>query len=224
MMVQLTSSEKDILFRLGIATSIHMVKATEINVALVFVSLATIGFLASFLSLNLFQEYDHLNRRLIICGYHSSELILSGLTVMVFMILILVLCIGTTLSFFFKPVNIGSMMLGMFFTGITYGSYGLMVGSFVKGQLEGVLSVVLLANIDAGWIQNPLFFNDARNKIIIELLPAYFPSQVCMASAFTNLSIQKPIVSSLIYMSAFLGLSLLVSYFKMRIQPQVKTN
>ncbi len=222
MMVQFTSSSREVLFRVGVATSEDLVQATEVNVALVFVSLATIGFLASFLSLNLVQEYEHINRRLVICGYHSSELILSGLTVMMVMILILVLCMGSAISFFFKPVNMANMMCGMFFTGVIYGSYGLMVGSLVKGQLEGVLSVVLLANIDAGWIQNPLFFNEARNKFIIELLPAYFPSQISIASAFTDLPVKNPFIGSLIYMSIFLGLSLLISYYKMRIQPHVK--
>ena len=56
--VRLTSSEREVFFKLGISQSNELIKGVEVNVALVFVSLATIGFLASFLSLNLVQEYE----------------------------------------------------------------------------------------------------------------------------------------------------------------------
>lgn len=216
--VQLTSSDREIFFELGVSESGEMVKAVELNVALVFVSLATIGFLASFLSLNLVQEYENINRRLVVCGFHPGALVFSNLTVMLSMILLLVVCIWTVILYFFDPVNAGRLFLGLLLMGITYGSYGLMVGSLVKGTLEGTLSVVLLANIDAGWIQNPLYFSGAKNKIIIELLPAYFPSQLSIASAFTNQSTLNTTIMSFAYMIFFLAMALLVSYYKMMIK------
>ena len=184
LMVQLTSSKNEIFFQVGIAASKTIIKAPEVNVALVFVILATTGFLASFLSLNLVQQYQEINRRLIICGYHPAELIISGLFIMLIMILLLVLCIGAAILLFFQPINPGHLILGLFFTGLTYGSYGILVGTLVKGELEGTLLVILLANIDAGWLQNPLFFSGARNKFIIQLLPAYHSSQISIAAAF----------------------------------------
>src|SRR5215471_15113048 len=107
LMVQLTSSEKDIVFRLGISDPNKLVKAPQVNVALVFITIATIGFLSSFLALNLTQQYNKVNRRLVICGYRPAEIILSGLGVMFFMIFIVVICIGVSLLFFFEPQRPG---------------------------------------------------------------------------------------------------------------------
>lgn len=221
-MVQLTSSQKDVFFQVGIASSKTIVKAPEVNVALIFVVLATTGFLASFLSLNLVQQYQAINRRLVICGYHPAELVISGFCIMLFMILLLVVCIGTAVFLFFKPENPAYMIAGLFFAGLTYGSYGILVGTLVKGELEGTLLVILLANIDAGWLQNPLFFSEARNKFVIQFLPAYYPSQVSIAATFTHLPLKYPVLISLVYAGAFLTLAFIISYYKMRIKRHVK--
>jgi len=220
--VHLTSSRNDILFELGMANTKTMIKAPQVNVALIFVILATTGFLSSFLSLNLVQQYQAANRRLIICGYHPCELIFSGLFIMVVMNVILVVCIGSAIMLFFSPIHPAGMVMGLLFTGLTYGSYGILVGSLVKGELEGTLLVILLANIDAGWLQNPLFFAEARNKFIIQLLPAYHSSQISIAASFINQSLLKPIVASLVYTSCFIGLALLISYYKLRVKKHVK--
>ena len=100
--VQLTGSAKDILFEIGIAETKTMIKATEANVSLIFVSMATIGFLSSFVSLSLVQQYKNVNRRLVICGYNPVELMSSVLTVMFFVIVLLVLCISFSIQFFFS--------------------------------------------------------------------------------------------------------------------------
>lgn len=217
-MVNLTTSGREVFFQVGIDELKTMVKKPEMNVSLVFVSMGTIGFLSSFLSLNLVQQHRGANRRLVICGYHPSELLLSGLIVMLFIVFILTLCVGFSIISFFEPMHPVAMMSGLLYAGLTYGSYGILVGSLVKGELEGSLLVILLANIDAGWLQNPLFFSGARNKFIIQLLPAYFPSQVSIASAFTDLSVQKPALISLAYSIAFLSVAMIVSYMKMKIR------
>ena len=141
---------------------------------------------------------------------------------MFLMNVLLVVCIGSAILLIFQPQDSTGMILGFLFTGITYGSYGILIGSLVKGELEGTLLVILLANIDAGWLQNPLFFAEARNKFIIQLLPAYHSSQISIAATFTNLSLLKPVLASSIYTSSFLGLALLISYYKMRIKRHVK--
>jgi len=221
-MVHLTSSSKEVLFQLGVASEKTFIRTPEINMALVFVTMATIGFLSSFLSLSLVQQNKNVNRRLIVSGYHSSELILSVTVVIILMIFLLVVYIGLIVLLFFQPMHTVNMMLGLFLTGLIYGGYGMMIASLVKGELEGTLLVILLANIDAGWLQNPLFFAEARNKLIIQALPAYSPSQVAIASAFTNVSIQPSLINCVLYTIAFTSLAIVISYYKMRINSNNK--
>lgn len=222
LVVYLTASPNDIAFQLASADTKTIVRTSQINLALVFVSLATIGFLAAFLSLNLVQQYQAANRRLVICGFDPSALILSSLLILLTIIFLLATCIGLVDLYLFKPVDASYMMVGFLLIGLTYGSYGILVGSLVKGELEGTLLVILLANIDAGWLQNPLFFSGARNKLLIQMLPAYHSSQISITASFTQLSVQKQIISSLPYTIAFLILAIVVSYYKMNIKNRMK--
>ncbi len=216
--VQLTASKRQIFFEVAIATTKTMIKATEANVSLIFVSMATIGFLSSFVSLSLVQQYKNVNRRLVICGYNPAELMVSALGVIFFIIVLLILGIGFSIQFFFHPVHFWSMLLGMLFNGLVYGGYGMLAGCIINGALEGTLMVILLANIDAGWLQNPLIFSEARNKIIIQLLPAYRPTQLSVGAAFTDVPLQTSIFICFAYMLFFFGSAIIISYYNMRIK------
>jgi ABC-2 type transport system permease protein len=118
---------------------------------------------------------------------------------------------------FFQPERFVLVVLGFMLAGYVYGCYGLLVGSILKRELEGVLLIVLVANIDAGWLQNPIYYADAQNKMIIRRLPAYFPSQVSMTAAFTDHSILNPLIGSVVYGSILLLGALLIYFWRMRI-------
>src|SRR5215831_12889103 len=135
--VRLTSSTDTIFFQLGIGNENNSIRQVQGNVILVFVTMATIGFLASFLALNVTQQYNNINRRLVICGYYPSEIILSGLIVILSMIFFVVISIGLCMSFFFDPLYRLNMITGFLFEGIIYACYGMLVGSIVKAELEG---------------------------------------------------------------------------------------
>ena len=214
--VQLTASARDVFFQVGIAATKTMVKATESNVSLIFVSMATIGFLSSFVALSLVQKYKIVNRRLVICGYHPAELMSSALAVIFFVILLLVSCIGISVLFFFKPLHFLPMLSGMLLLGLIYAGYGMLAACIIDGALEGTLTVILLANIDAGWLQNPLFFAGARNKLVIQLLPAYHPGQLSIGAAFTNEPVQTSVFISIAYLLFFFGAAMLISWYNMR--------
>ncbi len=107
-----------------------------------------------------------------------------------------------------------ALVLGFILIGYVYGCYGLLVGAVFRSELEGILLIVLLTNIDVGWLQNPIFYSEAQNKAIIRWLPAFFPSQSSMISAFTDHSIWKSVLLSICYGSIFLIAALLVFWRK----------
>ena len=110
------------------------------------------------------------------------------------------------------------MIFGLALTGFLYGGYGMAVGSMIKGELEGILLIVLLFNIDAGWLQNPLFYAGAQHQVIIRYLPAYFPSQTAITASFTDYPRILASAKSLLYGFGFLILSMLFFINKMRIR------
>ncbi len=216
--VEMTASSKTILFRL--ASMDEKVFITEImkSVSLVFFSNTATGFLVSFLALNLIQIDSQVNRRLVICGYHPSELLLSNLLALLLMILSIAVYIGLLINFFVPIEHLPMYILSLMLIGFVYGCYGLTIGSLIKGKLEGVFLIVLLANIDVGWLQNPMYYAEAHNNIFIRYLPAYFPTQSAIIAAFTDYSGTNARLFSILYGSVFLILSLLIFYNKMRIK------
>lgn len=216
--VALTTSTRLVPFRLASLDEKVFIQVSEKEISLLFFAVACTGFLLAYLAMNLIQKNSKINRRLIICGYKPPELLLSNLFSLCLMIFLIATYVGLLTSVFFTSDHLGSMIFGLVLTGFVYGCYGLAIGSLVEGELEGILLIVLLVNIDAGWLQNPLFYAEAQNQAIIRYLPAYFPSQTAIISAFSDYSGIQASLNSLLYGSGFLVLSMLVFSIKMRIK------
>jgi len=105
---------------------------------------------------------------------------------------------------------------GLLLGGWVYGCYGLLVGSLFRRELEGILFVVLLAVIDVGWLQNPIYYEEAQNQAVIRSLPAYFPAQVSMAAAFTDHAVLRPMLGALAYGAGLLLAALGIHRWRVR--------
>jgi hypothetical protein len=138
---------------------------------------------------------------------------------MLLMAIILIVSIYITIlmSFYLRPARIAGVAFGLLLAGFVYGSYGMLIGTITRGDLEGILFIVLLANIDVGWLQNPVYYLGAQNKEFIRSLPAYFPSQVSIVSAFSQHNITHSALSGLAYGTIFLSVAIVIYYFRMRI-------
>jgi len=216
--ILLTTTHKEIVFRLASVSEEMFIRVSQRREALVFIGLAAVGLLTSFLALNLTQKHAAANRRLILCGYTASELLSSKFLTLAGLIVGIGVYISILLLLFFQPRRLPLVFLGFMLAGFVYGCYGLMVGAIFRRELEGILLIVLLANIDIGWLQNPIYYADAQNTFIIRHLPAYFPSQVSMTAAFSGHSILAPLGGSLVYGGLLLLAAGLVFGWKMRIR------
>jgi hypothetical protein len=96
------------------------------------------------------------------------------------------------------------------------------MGAILKRELEGILFIVLLANLDIGWLQNPIFYAASQNKFIIKLLPGFNPSQVSIISAFTDYPVNSAILYSLLYGSVFLILSMIIFGMQMKTNKNIR--
>lgn len=217
LLIVLTTTDRPLAFKLASVSEETFLQVSERRESLIFIGGAAVGLLTSFLALSLIQKHAEVNRRLVLCGYKPWELIASKLAVLLCVVVLVACYAAAILRLFFQPERFALVVLGFILAGYVYGCYGLLVGSILKRELEGVLLIVLLANIDAGWLQNPIYYADAQNKMIIRRLPAYFPSQVSMVSAFTDHSIFNPLIGSVAYGSILLLGALLIYFWRMRI-------
>ena len=214
--VALTASERLLPFQLASLKDDVFINISEKGISIVFFAVASTGFLVSFLALNLIQKNNEVNRRLVVCGYSPIELLISFLLTLFIVIVLIAVYVGLLTNAFYHIEHLIRFISGLILIGFVYGSYGLVIGSLIKAELEGILMVVLLVNIDVGWLQNPLFYAEAQNQIIIKFLPAYFPSQTAIITAVTDFSATTATLNGILYGMAFLIFSMLIFFYKMR--------
>jgi hypothetical protein len=145
--VVITTPEKLLPFRLASLNKEVIIEISEKGISLIFLTVASAGFLVSFLALNLIQRNNEVNRRLIICGYHPIELLISILLALVIMISLISIYVGLLANAFFSIEHLLSFIFGLTLVGFVYGCYGLAVGSVIKDELEGILHYPLRLKI-----------------------------------------------------------------------------
>ncbi len=212
----LTTSQLEISFQLASLGEEFFVVVPQRHEGLIFICLVAVGLLSAFLALDLVQRDAEANRRLVLAGFRPSELIAARLGVLGAIILGISAFVVFFVPPFFRPERFWILYCGLALGGWIYACYGLLVGSIFRRELEGILFVALLTAIDVGWLQNPIYYADAPNQLIIRSLPAYFPAQVSMAGAFTTVGVLRPAVLGLLYGFALLILALAIYGLRMR--------
>lgn len=211
--VYLTSGSREVAFNLGSIDKI--IKARELELNMIFMAAALVGFLASFYALVLVQKNREVYRRLLLAGFGLPSLLLSFFITQALVVFVLAAYLAAILTCFFAPLHWFGVIGGLFLMGLVYASYATLIASLVTGYLEGILLIVLLANIDAGWLQNPLFYAGAENQALIRYLPGFYPSQVTLIKAFTDYESSIPAVGSLVYAAIFMIWSLLIYFLQL---------
>jgi hypothetical protein len=219
LLIEVTTGDAPTTFLLPIVSDHTIVTVSRKHEALVFMGLAAVGFLSAFLGLHLVSRQGEVSRRLILCGYRPSTLVLARLAVLGGAVVFVSLFTGALLRGFFVPKHLGSVVVGLALVGYVYGCCGLLAGSLFKRELEGILSIVLITNIDVGWLQNPIFYTASEHREFIYALPAYFAAQVAMTSAFADYQVWRGVVGSVAYGSALLLVAVALFWQRMHVSP-----
>jgi hypothetical protein len=201
------------LATLGAEESIDVSARAE---AFVFMAVVAVAFIAGFAGLVLMQRSLDAQKRLVLNGFPIYQLFLSRLVSLLLLILLVSIYTGCIVEAITRSHRFAGVLIGLALNGAVYGAYGLLIGALWKRSLESVLSIVLLTNIDVGWLQNPIFYTEATNRTIIHYLPGYFPSQVAMVAAFTDSSITNATVGALLYFFILLFVAGGLAHHKLR--------
>ncbi len=216
-LIALTTNDAPTTFLLPSVADDATVTVPRNHEALVFMGLAAVGFLSAFLGFHLISRQTDVARRLLLCGYHPWELVMARLSVLVVAVAVVSLFSLALLLMFFVPRHLGGVLASFVLVGFVYGCCGLLAGSIFKRELEGILSIVLITNVDVGWLQNPIFYTASERRDVIQALPAYFPAQVGMTSAFSDFSVLTSTWGSLAYGAALLVLAVSLFWSRMHV-------
>lgn len=184
-LIQATAGERLVPFQLS-ATGVTLLAGSERTLSLLFMGCTAMCGLMAFLAFLLTWRPIQTDRRLVFEGYRPAELLWAKMIVIAVAAAAVAIYVAVLLLCFHQPSRWGGILLGFFLAGLLYGLVGIVVGVVSRSELAGILTILLLVNLDPGWLQNPVFYAGAHNRAIIDWLPSHHPCQLVMLSAFTT--------------------------------------
>jgi hypothetical protein len=168
-----------------------LVRATNVfiqvsgrDLSLLTAGLYAITLIVGFMLFSSTRKNTQFDRRLVLCGYPQSQLILAKLTALIVVAIVVSLYTSAVLFAFWRPVSLPLVWLGFFCAALIYGALGLLLGVLVRGELEGFFLIIMVSLIDTS-LQNPLG-NPVANQDFLRWFPSYAPMQFVVAGAFNQ--------------------------------------
>ena len=186
-LIHATTGERPIPYQLGASGPLR--QAAERSISLLFMGTTAMCGLLAFVAFVLTARPIRTDRRLVFEGFRPWELLAAKMLVVALTAAVVAAFVTALLLVFFRPDRIAGVWLGFFLAGLLYGLLGVLIGVLSRRDLDGILVILLLVNVDPGWLQNPVFYTHAHHRAVIHWLPAHHPCQVTMLSAFTNESL-----------------------------------
>jgi hypothetical protein len=215
-MILWTASENSIPLKVFFGDETVQVLLTQRQVGLVFVSAAVSGFLAAYYALILFHNDFGYFRFCVFMGL--SPTLFTAARFVAFLGVTALLAVTTTFGLgrvtpLEQPF---SVFAGFLLITVIYGAYGGIVGVLSRSFMPALLLIVLLADLDAAWLQNPVYYSAAQQSQIIHWLPAFYPCQMVFSAAFTVRSNGAALVGALVWAVATVALLIVAVHWRMR--------
>ena len=173
------------------------------SLSFVYMGCAAVSFLTSFMAFNLVFKRVKVDQRLANCGYQPIQIITGKIIVLIVLVITISIYESLIILPFLSPLHFLRLFAGFFLAGLVYSCYGLFIGAISKHELEGIFLIILVANVDVGWLQNPIYFLESANQQVIKSMPGFLPAQLANLGAFSNEFPPVTIWGSVLYASAF---------------------
>lgn len=220
-MIVWTASEKSMPLKLFFGEETVSLMLTQRQIGLVFVCAAVSGFLAAYYALILFHRDLAYFRYCAFMGLSPVVFTAARFTAFVGITATLAGITTFGLSRVTTLEQPFSVFAGFLLITVIYGAYGGIVGVLSRSFMPALLFIVLLADLDAAWLQNPVYYSAAQESAVIQWLPAYYPCQMVFAGAFTTRHNGPAVVGALIW--AVLTLTILVAVVQLRLRGPLST-
>ncbi|MEU5420019.1 ABC transporter permease [Streptomyces sp. NPDC001407] len=149
------------------------------------------------------------DRRLSMAGYRRVHLLLAKLTALT-LISATVAVYATAITYaFWSPRRPVLFVAALFCASLTYGAIGIVFGSLLRRDVEGMFAIVMTSGLDAG-LQNPVTTGGAANGGLVTLLPSYGSLQTGAAAGFSTAPVSGYLAVQLAWFAGAAAVSLLV--------------
>jgi hypothetical protein len=215
-MIVWTASQDTVPLKIFFGAETVYVVLTQRQIGLVFVSAAVSGFLAAYYALILFHKDFGYFRFCVFMGLRP--VLFTAARFAAFLGVTALLAALTTFGLgrvtpLEQPFTV---FAGFLLITVIYGAYGGIVGVLSRSFMPALLWIVLLAQLDAGWLQNPVYYSAAQESRVIHWLPAFHPCQVVFSAAFTPRGNGAALGGAVVWALATVAVLILVVQWRMR--------
>ncbi|MFJ3306932.1 ABC transporter permease [Streptomyces sp. NPDC086549] len=148
------------------------------------------------------------DRRLALAGYPRTYLVTAKTCVLITLSALISGYATTAMTLFWHQQRPAVLALSIFLAAITYGALGVLLGTLVRGELEGMFLILMISIADVG-LQNPIA-NHAADNGYIRVLPIYGAMQAATAGGFSTTTPLTHLALQLTWFAALTALGLIV--------------
>ena len=214
--VEWTSGRLPVPIKLFYAAETVRVVLSQRSITLVFASAAVTGFLVAYYALVLYHQDFEYYRYSVFLGLRPGAFAAARFILFLLLSGAISLLITVMLSRLIELRQPGLVFLGFMLTGVTYGACGGIIGSLSRSFLPALLIAALLVDLDAAWLQNPVYYSWAQESTLIRALPAFYPCQMLFSSAFTSRSNPLAAFRGLAYAGGLTAVLFLIVHVRLR--------
>ncbi|GAA0450495.1 hypothetical protein [Streptomyces olivaceiscleroticus] len=178
---RLCASDQVLRFSLDSAGSDVLARANQVSQ--VTNALAAVTLVTGFVTFMQTFKAGGVDRRLILAGYPRVPMLLAKGAAVALIAALLALYTTAVLWVSLPVHQLGPLALAVLGAGLAYGGIGLLLGSLVRGELEGFFLVIMLSLVDTG-LQNPVL--NVADLSALAVFPLYGANQLALAAAFTT--------------------------------------
>ncbi|MGI5340984.1 ABC transporter permease [Streptomyces sp. CA-181903] len=149
-------------------------------------------------------RFDH---RLALAGYPRSHLILAKTAALTVASVVVAGYATAITCLSWTPPQPLLLAAALFCAAMTYGALGVVFGSLLRKEVEGMFALVMISVLDTA-LQNPIVSSGA-NDSAIRYLPSYGAVQTAMAAGFTSTRVLFYLAIQLTWFTAAALVSLL---------------
>ncbi|AYN43031.1 ABC transporter permease [Streptomyces dangxiongensis] len=211
-LVYLTIPDRAVSIRLastGETVSLPGSRLTQITGALNAVTLVTgfMMFAATF-------SGGRFDRRLAMAGYPRTHLVLAKTASLTLTSAVLAAYATAVIRTAWTPERPGPLAAALFGAALTYGALGVVFGSLLRREVEGMFALVMTSVIDVG-LQNPVLSSGAGSTMT-RFLPTYGAVQVATAAGFSSTPAPSDLALQTLWFAAAGLLGLLAFHHRTR--------
>lgn len=154
------------------------------------------------------------DRRLSMAGYPRTHLVLAKAASLVLASALLAAYATAATLIAWTPKQPFLLAAALFCAALTYGALGVVFGSLLRREVEGMFALVMTSVVDVA-LQNPVISSGADNPLT-RLLPTYGAVQAATAAGFSATPVPAYLAWQLLWFAATALLGLLAFYHRTR--------